>query len=262
MKTTRWSAALLAIVVVSAFAGSGRAQPDTDDQRARNHFLAGTSYYNESRYEQALAEFLEAYRLSHRAELLVNASRAAERNLDFQQAIELVDRFLAEAPADHAQRASETTRREQLVILAERAGPRVTTPPPVDDPPVVEPPVADDEGGGLGTLGYVGIGTLGGGVALGAISLATGLVANNRFGDLENDCPGGICDPNRQSDIDSGRRLARVSTATTFIGIGAIAAGIVLLIVDDGPPEDDAPTARPRVTQGPGTAGIGLGWSF
>lgn len=262
MTTTRWTATALVALLMLGTMGRANAQPETDDQRARNHFLSATSYYQEARYAQALQEFLEAYRLSGRAELLVNASRAAERNLDFNQAIELVDRFLAEAPADHPQRAAETSRRAQLVELAERARQmQGTTPPTTAETPAETPPPAEPERRGLGTMGYVGIGLLGGGGALGVASLATGLVANAKYSDLESACPGGICDPTMQGDIDSGRRLARLSTATTFLGVGAAVAGVVMLVLDDGPPEESA-AARLRILPGPGQAGIGLGWSF
>lgn len=268
MKTTRWTTTLLVGLLWFGQAVRVDAQPPTDDQRARNHFLAGTSYYEEARYAQALQEFLEAYRLSGRAELLVNASRAAERNLDFRQAIELVDQFLATAAPDHPQRSSETARRAQLVLLAERAGQGQqtttttgTTGPTGTTGTEPSPLEVEDEGGGLGTMGYVGIGLLGGGGALGVVSLATGLVANGRYSDLERVCRDGACEPSKQDDIDSGRRLARLSTATTFLGVGAAVAGVVMLVLDDGPAEDSA-AARVRILPGPGQAGIGLGWSF
>ena len=88
----RWTVTTLVTIAALAISGSVFAQdPSATDESARNHFRAGSDYYAQGRYGEATNEFLEAYRLSGRVELLVNASRAAERNLDFRQAIELVD---------------------------------------------------------------------------------------------------------------------------------------------------------------------------
>lgn len=235
----------------------------TDDERARAHFLAGNSYFEQARYQEAHDQFLEAYELSHRVELLLNASKAAERYLDFEEAIRLVDLFLQEAPPDHQMRSVETTRREQLVILRDRqAAAQAQNPPPATTQTTNPEPTPDAGRGGLGTLGWVGVGVAGGGVALGVVSLATGLVANGKYGDLEDDCPGGVCPPGSQGRIDSGRRMARLSTATTIIGAAGVIGGVILIIVDDGPEESPTASARPTVTGGPGEAGLGLRWSF
>lgn len=250
--------AALAFSSVSSAQGTDAA---ANDESARNHFRAGSDYYAQGRYAEATNEFLEAYRLSGRVELLLNASRAAERNLEFRQAIDLVDQFLAQAPADHAQRATETARRESLVQLEARMAsqPRPTTDtPPPDEPEVTEP---EEPSRSLTGIGYTGIGLMGGGVAFGAISLATGIVADHRYDDLRASCDAGACGPEAQSDIDSGRRLARLSTAATFIGIGSAVAGVVLVIIDPRKIEEP-PTAGLHVVPGPGQAGLGLGWSF
>ncbi len=256
-----------AVCVVVALAlglsSDARAQ-GTDDERARGHFLAGNSYFQQARYAEAHDQFLEAYELSGRVELLLNASMAAERNLDFEEAIRLLDQFLEVAPPEHQMRNVEAERRTRLVVLRDRAAQTGTTRTQTTTPATTETE-AEAGGGGLGTLGWVGVGTAGGGVALGVVSLATGLVANGKYGDLEDDCPGGTCPPGSGGRISSGRTMARLSTGTMFIGAAGLVTGIVLIILDDGPADEaSAPAAslRPAVTGGPGEAGLGLRWSF
>lgn len=258
---TRGLGWLVVAVMVLAIGNTAFAQP-SDDERARAHFLAGTSYFESARYAEAHDQFLEAYRLSHRVELLVNASTAAERNLDFAEAILLVDRFLSEAPANHPARTMQTDRRARLVELAARSTPN--NPPP--DTTHVEPAQTepqDDSGGGLGTTGYIGLGTMGAGGALGIVSIITGVVANSRYNDLSDSCSGGPCPAAFADDVAAGRRMARTSTATTFIGVGALVAGLVLVLVDDGPAHPaDATASRFEITSGPGDAGVSARWSF
>ena len=136
--------------------------------------------------------------------------------------------------------------------------PPTTDTPPTDEPEVTEP---EEPSRSLTGVGYTGIALMGGGVAFGVISLATGLVADSRYDDLRASCVDGACGPEAQGDIDSGRRLSRLSTATTFIGIGSAVAGVVLVIIDPRK-LDEEPTAGLHVLPGPGQAGIGLGWSF
>lgn len=248
-----WLAVATLVLTVQSTA---LAQP-SDDERARGHFLAGTSYFESARYAEAHDQFMEAYRLSHRIELLVNASTAAERNLDFAEAILLVDRFLDEAPATHPARTTQTDRRARLTELAARSTPITPT---SSEGPRETTRVADEPRGGLGTTGWIGVGTASAGGALGIVSIITGVVANSRYSDLDARC-GGVCPAGEADNIAAGRRMARTSTATTFIGVGAIVTGIVLILIDDGPATSDA-TARFQLTPGPGDAGVSARWSF
>ena len=60
---------LVALVVVGT-AVSAHAQ--SDDERARTHFEAGSSYYDQARYADAAREFQASYNLSPHPELLLN----------------------------------------------------------------------------------------------------------------------------------------------------------------------------------------------
>jgi len=62
------------MAVVCAIAAPARAGTD-EDERAKAHFLAGQSYYEQASYTDALREFNEAYRISKRPSLLYNIAR-------------------------------------------------------------------------------------------------------------------------------------------------------------------------------------------
>jgi hypothetical protein len=91
---------------------------------------------------------------------------------------------------------------------------------------------------------------------LGASGLATGAVAGGfamrKHAQLERACPGGVCRPESQSDIDDFRTLSTVSTIGFVVGGVGVSAGLVLLLV--------APSSEPspRVTAyvGPDAAGL------
>jgi tetratricopeptide (TPR) repeat protein len=75
------------------------AEKDSDEERAaRSLFTAGTIAFKEGRYEDALANFEQAYRLSRHAELLFNVGLVNERLFRFQQSIEAYEEYLSALP--------------------------------------------------------------------------------------------------------------------------------------------------------------------
>ncbi|MBI2898202.1 MAG: tetratricopeptide repeat protein [Deltaproteobacteria bacterium] len=85
--------AVIALVVVAPIVSL--AQPQ--DRRARSHFEAGSSYYDQGRYEEALREFEEAYRLAPDAQkpvMLFNMGQAQERLGRLGDAIDTFRRYL------------------------------------------------------------------------------------------------------------------------------------------------------------------------
>lgn len=75
------------------------------------------------------------------------------------------------------------------------------------------------------TLAIVAFGVGGAGVLLGAI---TGILAIGKHGDLEGQCPGGVCPNNRESDVDSYKTMGTLSTVGFIVGAVGIGAGAVL----------------------------------
>src|SRR4051794_19764365 len=94
------TALVLASLMLSGLmltAASAHAQT-TDDERARTHFEAGRSYYEQARYDDASREFQNAFDLSGRSALLLNLSQAHERSLHFDEAIADIDKYLQLVP--------------------------------------------------------------------------------------------------------------------------------------------------------------------
>jgi hypothetical protein len=104
-------------------------------------------------------------------------------------------------------------------------------PTPGPGPSPTEP--GADTGGGKGstnkTLALVAFGVGGAGLVVGAI---TGIIAAGKAGDLNDKCPAGksACPSTVQSDIDSYKSVATISTIGFIVaGVGGV-AGVVLLL--------------------------------
>lgn len=250
---------------LGAFGASGARAQSSDDERARVHFLAGSNYYNEGQYARAAEEFQEAYRLSGRPQLLLNASNAYERALQFDPAIATMESYLEQTPEDAPDRARHERKLASLRELKERydaqqAAPVVPT--PEEAAATVDEPV-EEESAPMDALQISGLATGSAGVALGVVSLITGIVANNKHSDLTDICgtDGTSCPAGSQDEIDTANRLATTSTATLFVGLVAIGAGVTLFIL--GGDDDEAePSGEVAITTGPGDVGVGTRWSF
>jgi tetratricopeptide (TPR) repeat protein len=266
-------ASALLVLVLSSVTSMVAAQ--SDDERAHGHFLAGRSYMDQGRYEDAAEQFQESYHLSERPELLLNTAVAYERAAMFAEAAGALEQWLSVSPEDHPDRRTVTTRAESLRERAESGQTDQTDEGElealVDESDAeTDSSLADaveesgDGGGGIGGLGIVGIITAGVGVALGAAVIGTGVAAHGTYGDLESACPGGACSPDRQSDIDSGKSLATVSTALTPVAIVAAAVGVALLIIDLTGDSSDNESAQARlgVAAAPGQVAVSLDGSF
>jgi tetratricopeptide (TPR) repeat protein len=103
-------------VSVSAYAG--------EDEQARERFAHGTELYNQQRYEEALAEFSEAHRLSMRPALLYNIGVTNERLGRTEAAVAAFERYLAETQSEPDRPAVELRVKE----LRARLGLKPTTP--------------------------------------------------------------------------------------------------------------------------------------
>lgn len=260
----------LLVLAVSLLATTASAQ-GSDDERARAHFMAGRSYMEQARYDDAAEQFQEAYRLSQRPEMLMNASTAYERALRFDEAISSLDQYLAVLP-ETAERATLEERLVRLRELRDRsaaASPQVPADPqPAQAEAEVDltvEPTPPSAGGALGDLSVVGIALGGVGVVALVVSLATGIVAHDTHQNLRSRCGAdGLCPPGSQGEIDSGSALALTSTITTFGGIALLGAGVALFAIDltSGPSSERDERAQFRIGPGPGLAGIALEGSF
>jgi tetratricopeptide (TPR) repeat protein len=86
-----------ALVIVWLLGGVAAAQ-STDDEAAKRHYLAGQAYFSRARYDDALREFQESYRLSHREAISYNLGLCEEKLDRVDDAIASLERYLAAEP--------------------------------------------------------------------------------------------------------------------------------------------------------------------
>lgn len=246
------------------------AQAQSDDERARMHFQAGRSYFDQRRLEDALREFNEAYRLSDRAALLLNIATVLERLERLDDAADTVDRYLELEP-DAEDRRTLTERAasmraeaaEQRAAEEAAAAEETDTGPPTESSRDRAGPSNEGDGGGIGTLGLVGIIVAGVGVAAVVPTVAFGVISEDHYQRVQTECAAdGTCPASVQGSLDEGPLFADISTGMLFVSIGLVAAGAALFTVDlisgdDGSAEastdDDEASATARLDLGPGS---------
>jgi tetratricopeptide (TPR) repeat protein len=235
----------------------------SDDERARGHFLAGSSYFKAEDYAAAAREFQEAFALSGRPEMLLNVSSSHHKAGDIDAAIVALETLLGRYPKTSLREEAEArlaelrAERESKADVGPRDEPQVEAPKPPTPEPAVTPAQPEDaqaepKGGGIA----VGLPTwiVGGvAVALGAAALGTGIVAHGKY----KDCEGGRCS---QSEIDSGKTLAIVSTAATFTAVAAVGAAVTMFMLDVGVSDDREVALTPVLS--PRAAGLVAEMSF
>jgi len=249
--------------VVCAAAASAHANSD-DDERAKAHFLAGQSYYEQASYADALREFNEAYRISKRPALLYNIARCDEALEHYGDAVKMLQAYLEQDPQTNDREAVET----RIANLKEREAAQqkaqqqaeAAKPPPTATQAQAPPPTAPSHRKRLYTwiVGGVGVAAL-------AAALGTGVASQLDYNDLSSKCTGNACDPatvaNAQSKINSGKRLALATDVLWPIGAAAVAAGGVLFFVAGRHgPKEHASLVVPLV--GPSLGGLAVARDF
>lgn len=250
------------LVVVMLLLSNVASAQQPDDERARMHFQSGFSHYEQARYDEAAREFVEAYSLSQRPALLLGLSQAYERDLKFAEAIAELQRYL-EAVPDSPERRTVEARIARMGELQARVGTASTTTAPTaqaepsvaapttpqTEPETTTPAGQSHESGSSVSLPGVIFASAGGLMIAGSIVI--GVMAQSAHTDLEGRCPGGVCpaEGNAQSDIDSGRTLAWLSTGLLAGGVISGAIGAVLILM--GGSDDSEPVAA-TVTLTPG----------
>jgi hypothetical protein len=230
--------AMVAAALPAICASPARADDDRE-QRARGHYEIGQGLYRLGDYRGAIKEFAAGYELARKPGFLVNLGQSYRKLGELAHAREMYERFLATVAAGDPKRAQVEA---VLAEIAEqlRAHPELENPPPsavnaTSAPAPVSAPAAAVNPtvrrprperrpmriAGL-TLGAVGLGLVGGGVAFTVLadSNARDLTALDRMG--------GVFDGSKDSAYATDRVLAGV-----FFGVGgaAVATGIVLYVV-------------------------------
>jgi tetratricopeptide (TPR) repeat protein len=203
-------------------AAEGPAQPVTqaDDRRARELWENGAILYSEGRYEDAIAAWTEAYRLSRRPIILTNLANAQERLGRWNDALDSLNRYRAFAVA------SEREALDRRIANIER---RLAEQPTGSDPLVVPAtPVAGSPGLGLPVALM-----LGGVVGLG-VGAGSGFVALNAREDALALClPSGeqvLCPSSASEALAFDRRFSLIADAAIGGGAVLIVAGAAALL--------------------------------
>lgn len=135
-------------------------------------------------------------------------------------------------------------RSETLSFRAPVVAPTVSVPPLSP----VQPRSHDSQR----TFGFVAVGVGGAGLVIGAV---TGFLVASRHSDLKSSCNAeDLCDPARQSDIDSYNSLRPISTVALIAGGVVTAAGVTLLLT--------APRSQPHTELSLGGTSLRLRGSF
>lgn len=118
------AAAALALASIDAAAQTAETAPPAEGEspevaESRRHYAQGVVFFRANRFEQAIAEFTEAYRIWANPTILYSLGQAHERVMRIPKAIEHYQRYLDEAPADAPNRAAaETSIRSLSDLLA------------------------------------------------------------------------------------------------------------------------------------------------
>ena len=129
----------------------------------------------------------------------------------------------------------------------------------------VEPTTPEDlGGGGVFTAGLV---TLGIGVVGMGTFIAGGVMADDRYSQLEDECGSPPCtDPKYVDVVDEGKTLDLVANIGLGIGIAGLTAGTLMVLLDlpSGSEEgaDEEPAGELSWSAGPEGASLGYLWRF
>lgn len=247
---------LTSLLVAAFFVSSTASAQRGDDALARSFFESGRAYFDRAEYDEAARAFAEAYRLSHRPALLLNQARALDEADRTEEAIAILEQAEREIPQTETQLHEEVDQRLtrlRLELERQRARQAAEVPVPAAEvPETVVVPEPDEPNTSL----IVGLVSGGSGVAMLAVALGTGLAANGVQDRLDSNCPNDVCPAEYADDVTHGQRLARTSTAMTFLGVGALGVAIPFMIRGLRHGDEDEP--RVALTGGPGQIGSGV----
>jgi hypothetical protein len=141
----------------------------------------------------------------------------------------------------------------------------------VDDAPAstvapTEPdaPAESHGGGGLSTLQGIGVGVAAVGIAGLGLGVVTGVMAQGKANELEDECGGERCtDPATADVVDEGETLRTIANVGLFAGGALLVTGVALLVFGGSDDPDGAARApRPLVAAGPAGGFVGVRGGF
>jgi tetratricopeptide (TPR) repeat protein len=228
--------ALATLLLFGFIAAPARADKTSD---ARELYDKAITHYDLADYDNAIAEFKQAYELSREPGLLFNIAQSYRLARDYQQALFFYTRYLdlkPNAPNRADAEAQIAKMKEAVKAMPPPPAPAPAPPPPVTPPPppeVTPPPVAAPPPSprprfvhtrrGHATIALAVIGA----AALGA-SAGTGVEALTIRSRYDAGCMTGPCDGALYS---RGRTYAIITDALISAGVvSAVAATLVGLV--------------------------------
>ncbi len=233
LSSMRGLRALFACVAIALISAAPAEAQSPADAQARELYLRGDRYYSEGRYEEAVQDFLGAYRLSGRPLLLFNLANAYERLGRYQEALDALRQYAPNAPF---QESAEV--RVRIQNLEQRVQQAAAQTGPDAAQPVATAAPAYDEG-----LLVTGIVVGGVGVALAVTGVVMGVLALDARSEAQSGCAMGggvtLCDESVRGALDRDATFALLADVGVGVGAAAVVAGVVLAIV--------GATSRPTV---------------
>lgn len=204
-----------------------------DDERARELFQNGLDLYEEGRYEDAIAAWEEAWRLSGRPLLLFNMANAAERIARWDDAMELLSRYRAFAPSDERETLDRRIANIQRRIEETRgATGSTTTTTSTTAQTTTTPSTTPGPTRSVSPLPIVLLSAGGASVVTGTIF---GVRALDARADAADSCASSgdatYCTGEARDALARDRSSALVADLTIGLGALAVAGGVVTLIV-------------------------------
>ena len=129
------------------------------------------------------------------------------------------------------------------IPLAEPTAPAAEAPPPPSPIPPPAPSLPPAQPSSMRTWAYVAGGVGAGGLVTFAVF---GVLARSTYNDLQNQCSGGPCPPDKAGEIASGRTAQTVANVGLVLGVLGAGAGATLFVL-----------SRPKDGQAPAVAIIG-----
>ena len=203
-----------------------------DDAHARKLYKKGDRAYAEGRYEDAVAAFEQAYRLSGRSLLLFNLGNAYERLGRYGDAAEALDRYLPDAKPSEQETVEKRIDNLRRRAKEEQEKQKPPPPPPVEKETrkPAQPVAPTKSESSSPSLGYALLGVGGGAIVIGGVFGGLALGARS---DEKPDCAsaagGRFCTVDANSSITRDQRYSLI--ADVGIGVGVVAAGVGAYLV-------------------------------
>lgn len=232
---------------------AGYTPSPADDARARELYENGAMLYDEGRYEDAVAAWTEAYRLSGRPLLLFNMANASERLGRYAEAMALLSRYRAYAPSEEREILDRRIRNIEARLDDEPAAAPPTTAPAPATAATSEP---EEERRRIRVLPIVlgGVGVVGLGAGTGFGVAALGARDQAALGCVTID---GVttCDDSASAALTADKRSSLAADLSMGIGVLGVAGAVVTAVLP-------VSTGGLSGWIGPGSGGLSLRGAF